>query len=142
MKWVIVANSNQYRIYDYQRKEQILELLQVSNHPENKLKDSEVLSDRQGRYNTNHAAHGAYSQAVDPFEAVIDHFARDLAHTLEQGRNKQAYNELILIIPPDMEGKLLHHLNKHIKPFIKHVIQKNMIHCNDAELLEYLHEHL
>jgi len=142
MKWVIVANSNQYRVYHYQRKENLLELLEECSHPENKLKDSETLSDRQGRYSTNHGARGAYSQSVDPVEAVIDHFARDLAHKLEQDRNRQAYEELILIIPPEMEGKLLSHLNKHVQPYIKHIIPKNMVHCNEMELLECLNKHL
>lgn len=138
MKWVVTANSNQCRIYDYHRKDGQLKLLHEINHPENKLKDSETLTDKQGRYNTNHAAHGAFSQPNDPAEVHIDDFARQLAHVLDDGRNKQAYEALILIIPPHMEGLLNEHLNKNVKAMIKQVIQKNVMHCNERELLNYL----
>ena len=141
MTWVVVANSNQYRIYHYHRKDQILALLQECQHPENKCKEHDILSDRQGRYATNHAAHGAYTQPVDPMEESIDRFARNLADALEQGRNQNAFDALILIIPPDMEGRLLHHLNKHVKPLIQHVIQKNIVQCDEKALLECLHKY-
>ena len=138
MKWVVTANSNQCRIYDYHHKDNQLKLLHEINHPENKLKDSEVLSDRQGRYNTMGSAHGAYSQPHDPANIHIDNFARQIAQVLDEGRNKQAYQTLILVAPSHMEGLLNEHLNKHVKSMIKQVIQKNVMHCAEHELLNYL----
>ena len=142
MKRVITANSNHCCIYDYQHKKNQFTLVKEIDHPENRLKNGELLSDRQGHYNTSHTSRGSFSQDSDTGLVNIDNFARELAQELESERNHHDYTELVLVMPPQMEGYLAQHMNKQVKALIKHVIQKNMMHCTERELLQYLNEHL
>lgn len=142
MKRVITANSNHCCIYDYHHKMKQLTLVKEIDHPENRLKMSELVSDRSGHYNTSHTNRGAYGQTTNTTTVHIDNFAREVARELEKERNHHDYTELVLIMPPDMEGMLLHHLNKHVKALIKQNIQKNVMNVHPHELLTYLNEHV
>ena len=138
MKRVIAANSNHCCIYDYYDKKHQLQLIKEFDHPENKLKDHELLCDRPGHYQTTHTNRGAFSQTCDPAQVNIDNFARELARELNKERLHHEYTELVLIMSPQMEGLLAHHLSKQVSALIRHTIQKNMMHCTEAELQLYL----
>ncbi|OGV50035.1 MAG: hypothetical protein A3F46_06025 [Legionellales bacterium RIFCSPHIGHO2_12_FULL_42_9] len=142
MKRIITANSNHCCIYDYHHKKNQLKLIKKFDHPENRLKNAELLTDRPGHYQSGHSNRGAFSQASDPGLVNIDNFARELAHELDEERNHHDYTELVLVMPPQMEGYLSQHMTKQVKELVKHVIQKNMMHCTERELLHYLQDHL
>ncbi len=135
--WVINTNSNTCRIYQYHRPDQ-LTLLKELSHPENKLRDIDLTSDKPGHYKTGSTTHGAYAQASDPKEIKIDEFSREIAKELDHGRNTQAYKKLIIIAPPHMNGLLNQHINKHVKELVVHVFEKDLIKLPDRELLAYL----
>lgn len=141
MIWVVNANSNICRIYDYQKSPAKLTLIKEINHPENKLKKSEFLTaDKPGHYQTSNAGHGTYSQQTDPKEHAIENFSREIAKELDHGRTSNIYNKLIIISPPHMEGLLKKHFDKHVKNLITHNIQKDLLHLPDHELLQYVQE--
>lgn len=142
MKRIIAANSNHCCIYDYHDQKKQLKLIKEIDHPENKLRDSELLTDRAGHYNNTRTNGGSFSPARDAVLINIDNFARQLAIELDKERNRHDYTELVLIMAPQMEGLVCHHLNKNIKPLIKHNIQKNLMHCTERELLRYINQYL
>lgn len=142
MKRVITANSNHCCIYDYHHQKNQLKLIKEFDHPENRLKNSELLTDRPGHYHAGRNNSGAFSPDTDTGVVNIDNFARELAHELDKERNHHDYTELVLIMAPQMEGYLAQHLTKQVKGLVKQVIQKNMMHCTERELLRYLNEHL
>jgi len=88
------------------------------------------------------AIHGSFTQRTDPKEVKIDDFARNLAKELDHDRCINAYQQLIVIAPPHMNGLLSHHFNKHVKELISHTIEKDIIHYNERELLDFLHQHV
>ena len=139
--WVLISNSNACRIYHYIKKSNQLTLLKEIEHPENRLRDIELTSDKPGHYKGSGASHGAYSQQTDPKEIKIDDFARDLAKELDHGRNKNAYERLIVIAPPHMNGLLFQHVNQHVKELVSHRIEKDVFHLSERELLDFLHLH-
>ena len=65
-------------------------------------------------------------------------FAKELASILNAGRVKHLYDDLILLIPSTMRGLLLQHLNNHVNPLVKKVIQKNLVHLSAQELKTFL----
>ncbi len=140
MIWVVNTNSNMCHIYDYQKNPAQLILLKELNHPENRLKKSDFLtSDKPGHYQSDPShAGGSFSQRTDPKEVAIDDFAREIARELNHGRTTNAYESLVLITPPHMNGLLLQHLDKHVKERVAHTIQKDLQHLTDKELLALL----
>lgn len=141
MKRIIIANSNNCRIYDYKKPDD-LTLIKEINVPENKLKSSELGADRPGRYSTGGTARGAYSPESDIQDVHIDNFARELAVELDHARNKHEYDNLVVIMPSHMDGLLTQHLNPHVKGLITRTIQKNMVHLSEHEVLDYLNNNL
>ncbi len=141
LTWVLSTNSNACRIYHYRKELKQLTLVKEILHPENKLRDIDLTSDKPGHYKANGGAHGAFSQQSDPKEIKIDNFSRDLAKELDHNRTVHAYEKLILIAPPHMNGLLFQHLNKHVKELVAHNIEKDLSHLTEHELLDFLHQH-
>ncbi len=139
--WVLVTNSNTCRFYDYCKKSHQLKLLKEIKHPENLLRDSELTSDKPGRYRANDEGYGAFSQQSDPKEVKVDDFAREIAKALDQDRNTNAFAELIVIAPPHMKGLLFLHLNKHVKEMVAYTIEKDILYLKNKELEEFLRIH-
>lgn len=142
MKWIIIANSNDCRIYEYQKKLNRLTLIKEINHPENKLKSKDLGTDRPGHYNSSTSARGSYSQPTELNEINFENFARELAAGLDKERINHDFDELVVIMPAHMEGLFLRHLNKNVKELITKSLQKNIMHFSEPELLDYLHQNL
>jgi protein required for attachment to host cells len=142
MTWIVTANTNECRIYEYNDKNTTLTLLDSISHPENKLRSHELGNDRPGHYQTRSTSRGAYSPHHEPHEIKIDDFARELAIKLDAARNKHQYHRLIFIMPAQMEGQVLPHLHKPVADLIKQIIPKNIMHLSDHELRIFLAEHL
>lgn len=138
LTWVVNTNSNICRIYHYGKNLDQFTLFKTINHPENRLRDIDLTSDKPGRYRAGDSAHGAYSQPSDPKEIKIDDFSREIAKELDHGRKANAYEKLIIISPPHMKGILSKHLNKHVKDLITHNIEKDIVKITDHELIDFL----
>lgn len=138
MKWIVTANTNDCCIYEYH--DNGLKLIKEISHPENKLKESELSSDKPGRYNLSNSTGGggAYSPHTDIEDVQDNNFAREVARELNEARNKNNYKELVIVMPAQIEGLFLNHLNNNVKELITHTIQKNIMHLSEKELLDYL----
>ena len=135
---ILTADSNTGKIYHYDKKASQLTLLKEITHPENKLKTSEIASDKNGHYQYGSSGHGAFSPRMTPKEVEIENFSRELAKELNQGRVNNEYKELILITSSHMCGLLSQHLNKHVKNLIVNTIQKDILHLSESELLKFV----
>ncbi|MDP3704788.1 MAG: host attachment protein [Legionellaceae bacterium] len=138
MKWIMVANSNDCRIYEYDKNVKQLTLIDEIYHPENKLKVHDFVTDHSGHYKSGGSSRGSYEPEMNLKDVAIDSFAREMAMRLDVGRTKHAYDDLTLLMPPAMEGLLTKHLNKHIMSSIHRIIQKNLMHLSEYELKKYL----
>lgn len=140
--WVLILNSNDCRIYKLSTKPYQLTFLKEILHPESKLRDIELTSDKPGRFKAGDSAHGTFTQPSDPKEIQIDNFSRQVAKDLNKDRNIEAYNKLIVVAPPHMNGLLFQHLNKHVKKLVTHNIKNDILNFTESELAEFLHQHI
>jgi len=138
---VVNANSSACRFYHYNKHRSELTLLKEIQHPENKLKNSELTSDKISHYQANHSGQNAYSPHMDARETKINHFTREIAQVLDHERKQHTFKKLILIAPPHLHGLLFQHLNKHVIELITNNIQKDLYHFTDHELINYLGDH-
>lgn len=139
MEWIVTANTNNCRIYEYH--DNALNLLKEISRPENKLKDSEISSDKPGRYNSSNSSGGGTYAPHTEIEDIQDNdFAREIALELNEARNQNSYKKLVIIMPAQIEGLFSKHLNKNVKDLIKLTIQKNIMHLSEKELIGYLDE--
>jgi protein required for attachment to host cells len=142
MVWVVVANTNDCKIYHFQKKPAQITFLKELSQIENKLKASESLTtDKPGRYNAANSNGGAFSPHTDPKKVEFDNFARKIAQALNHDRNEQEFEELIIAAEPHMHGLITQHLDKHVKHMIIRDLQKDLINLPEKELLAYLLKH-
>ncbi|ARB91209.1 host attachment protein [Legionella longbeachae] len=135
--WVVTADTTTCRIYASKVKHHDLTLVKEMVHPQSKLKDIELTSGKAG-----HTEHGTYTQQSDPKEIEIDSFARTIADALDDGRNMHAYEKLIVVAPPHMNGLLLHHTNKHVTNLVIHNFKSDVMHFSNKELYDFLDKNL
>ena len=136
--WVVITDTNDCRIYKYSQGNKSLVLIKEINHPDNKLRDIEITSDKPGHYKSGIAGRGAFSQQTDPKEILIDDFARDISRELDHGRTTNAYTEIVLFALPHMHGLINHHMNKHVKSMITHAVEKDVMQITTKELLDMI----
>lgn len=139
MIWVLVTNSNSCRIFTYQKSPAKLTLIMNANDRDARLKDSELVSDKPGKYKADGNKHGSFVPETDPKENEIDMFARKIAQELEHARKTNLFNQLIVIAPAQMSGKLFGHLSPQTKELMSNNIQKDIPHMPEHELLDFLH---
>lgn len=136
MKWIITANTNHSRIYAYQANE--LTLIKEIDHPENKLKSSQLGTDKPGRYQSNDSNRGAFSPHTELNKIQLDDFAREMAMCLDEARNQNDYDELVVVMPAQIEGLFAKHLDKNVKNLITNTFQKNIMNLSAKELLDFI----
>ena len=137
MLLIAVVNSNACRLYHYDKHKVQLTLIKEINHPENKLKCKDLVSDKSGHYQASNSR-GSYSPHMEPKEIKIDDFSREVAKELDHERNTNSCNELILIAPAHISGLLQQHFNKHVSNMIVKNIQKDILHLSEHELHEFV----
>lgn len=140
MIWVISLNSSLGHIYSYEPKNHKLILLKSLENPSAKLKESDLVSDRPGHYQTMHSAKGAYEPATTPHDVELDHFAKVLAIFLKKGLDDHQYKQLILCSAPHIGGILLNNLDKQVEKTLLINIKKNFVEEEELVLSNYLKE--
>lgn len=136
---IIVANADRAKVYlDNSNKN--MELTTELEHPENRQKTQELLSDRPGHYKTGGVTRGSYSLRTDPKEAEKNKFAIKVANLIENKVNSTGCRCLILIAEPKFYGLLKKHLSKTVNNSIQLVIKKNPNGIEDQQLKTFILE--
>ena len=136
--WVVIADSSKCRVYQYKQRSHKVHLIREVLHPENQLKDSDYMSDRQGSFKGGGAGHGTFLANGDPKKIKIDQFAQEIANSLDVDRKNNAFEHLILVSPPHMNGLLHQHFSKHILRKLDLSIDKSVINFPKIKLLKFL----
>lgn len=139
---VVVANSNECKLYNYIQRPATLNLTEQLSHSASKLRNQELTSDREGHYMGWGDARGAYSPHTEAKDEEIIIFVREIAHHLNKLRINHQLDPLIIVAPAPIYGKLCDHLDKNVQLQMVADIQKDLLKLNDNELLKYLTDHL
>ena len=145
--WVLIANASEASLYKAQKGHLLnnsgeLELVRSFSHPESRLKDTEITSDRSGHYQGKNTGHGDFVEPTDPKESESLHFAKELASALEAGRKSNAFEALIIAAPPHFHGLPNKEINGELSKSIWLHIKKDYTKDNDRQLMAHLGEHL
>jgi len=138
MYWIIIANTNLYKIYEYKKEIDELTLLKEDADADCKKKDTDLVSDGPGHYKTSMLARGAYSSHADAKKDEIDHFLKSLVHECESGRTNHQYKKIILLASPGVDGILSKHLNKNLEPLIANNMKHDCSHLAVHELHDFI----
>lgn len=142
--WILVADAAIANIYSTTNlhDDSHLSLIKEFKHPESRMKTSDLVSDRTGRYMAGDKAHGTYSEQTSPKEVEADRFAMELAHTLKSAQESNHFDQLIIVAPAHFHGLLKKHFSDQLRKKIKHHIEKDYTKVPPHLLMVQLQSHL
>lgn len=141
MYWVIIANTNHYKIYEYEKKEDSLKLIEEEDEPLAKKHIKELEMDKPGRFKSNGFGYTTTDERADVKNNVIEVFLKKIADKCEQARNDNHIEKVILLAPARVNGIFFKHVNKHLEPLINNAVKQDCTHFKDRELRNFLHYH-
>jgi len=134
--WVMVANASQAKLFSLTRAHERLQLVKELVHPESREKTSNLVSDRSG--SRNGTGHGTFTQATDPKHHEAELFAQEVTRELDQGLEKKAYDQLILVASPPFVGLLNNRLPGQVRSVLSETIDKDYTRLSATELTAHL----
>lgn len=134
--WIVVAESARGRIFTMSGIGGKLREVADLSHPESRLHDTALTSDRPGRTFDSHGQgrHGM-EQATDPQEREARAFATELASHIERGIHQGSFDSLVLVAPPKFLGQLRSRLSKSARDALVGELAKNLVQV-DSKTLE------
>lgn len=124
--WVLVANSSQAKLFRLTQFPKI-EPIQDFAHPESRLHDQDLISDKPGRnFDRMGTGRHSYESKHDPKSLEIDKFGKILAEHLNLAHENGDFSRLYLLANPSFLGVLRQELNPRLQNAIVSEIAKDM----------------
>lgn len=139
--WVLVAHEAGARFFQNDGPGKGLELIEDIEHPEGRMRNSELVSDRPGRSfrrDSGDPRRASMSRDEGPHERIVSDFARDLADKLHQARVQNRYQRLVLVAPPKFLGLLRSSLDGPTSQLVVGSLPKDLAASKEEELVEHL----
>lgn len=142
--WILVADASRARIFSVPHKASLfkgtgkeLELVDELEHQESREMDSELVSDKPGKFGK-----AMFIEPTDPKKHEEDIFALQLARILSKAHIENHYHELIFIAPPGFMGMLNKHLTDDLKKCVDLKIEKDYTRLNEKDIVKHLQDYL
>lgn len=137
--WIMVAHRSGARLFENRGPTKGLDLLDALEHPAGKLKNREIESDKPGRsFDRRGSGRHAYAKEHEATEHVAEQFARQLSDILEQGRNHQKYQRLVLVAEPRFLGMLRGALSPQTGSLVTATLDKDLGGIESRDLPRHL----
>lgn len=136
--WLVVANSSLARIYKIEKKHDLTEI-KVLEHPESRLHNLDLVSDKPGRdFESAGIGRHALEPKVLPKRQEFAVFAKSIADYLESAHNQGEFETLYIAASPSLLGLLRQTLHPNIAKLIKGEADKDMTHIKPQEIPSHL----
>lgn len=128
--WILVADSAHARILATTARTAMPTEVSRLEHPESRLKESQLVTDQPGRSRENRGQGHAMDEAsASAHEEEI--FAGEIVQALDKARQDGRFNSLVLVAPPRFLGTLRQKLHGPLEKLVIESIAKNLV--NDDE---------
>jgi protein required for attachment to host cells len=142
--WVLVANRSRASLYLHRTKQPALTTVEQFDHPEGRLKDGEIDTDKGGRVDLEHASgatsRSTYQRAVEPHEHIAQVFAKKLAERLYRGRVENEYERLVLAAEPHFLGVMKDALDGVTAKLVHGTLSRDLTAERPESVAEYVTE--
>lgn len=132
--WIVVANSSIARIYKLENKNHLVELT-VLEHPESRLHNRDLVSDKPGRdFESVGTARHSMEPRHTPKENEAMIFVRKIAKLLQDARNQEILEKIYLAANPSILGLLRQEIDKPTAQLIEKEISKDLTQIKPEEI--------
>lgn len=133
--WILVADSVRARIFSVDSATAPLIPIEQLVHPESRLHDRDMKSDRPGRaFDSHGGGRHATGKAVSPKEQEAIRFAGEIAAYLDRGRTKGEFRGLVVVADPRFLGILRVALSSEVKKLVTLEVDKELSKSKDADI--------
>ena len=141
--WNVVGNRGVARLFQARHPTGPLEELDAFIHPEARLHEQDLVSDRPGR-GFDRVGPGGHAEEPDTtmVEQETGNFALELSRFLLKGRTDGRFDGLMLIAAPAFLGSLRDRLDGPTRGRIMLEVAKNLVHLDAAAVRNYLPDRL
>lgn len=136
--WILVANASLAKLYENLGPNKGLKLVKEMIHPESRLKNSDLVTDRAGSMASNGNGPGIKQPQTQPKDHEAKVFAQELAHELYAGRTHNAFQRAIIYAPPAFMGMLNTALDHPTAQLISDHFEKDYTKTAEPKLREHL----
>jgi protein required for attachment to host cells len=136
--WLLVANSSLARVYEFLKKNELKELSTLE-HPESRLHNLDLVSDKPGRdFESGGTRRHALEAKTSPKKLEFASFAKFLADFLEKAHNEGKFDALYIAANPSLLGLLRQSLHPNIAKLIKGETDKDLTQFKAHEIPTHL----
>lgn len=136
--WILVANASLAKLYENLGPNKGLKLVKEMIHPESRLKNSDLVTDRAGSMASNGNGPGVKQPQTQPKDHEAKVFAHELAQELYSGRTRNAFRRAIVYAPPAFMGMLNSVLDHPTAQLISDRFEKDYTKTAEPKLREHL----
>ncbi|SIT65841.1 Protein required for attachment to host cells [Ectothiorhodosinus mongolicus] len=125
--WVLVADASRARIFSADKSFSELQELQDFAHPESRLHEQSMQSDRPGRV-FDSAGDGRHAMGKEnpPKKHEATRFAKTLCEHINMGRARGDFEKLYIIAAPAFLGELRQGMNPTTQKAVVEEVSKNL----------------
>jgi len=140
--WILLADAASARLYVSGERPGDWTLLREIEHPESRMRPSELLSDKPGRVKQSSGSRAALEPPTPRKKVEAERFARGLAQALDEGVVSGSCERLVLVAPPAFLGVLRDKLPPRVTARVSDVIEKDYLHLDHLTLKKRLEREL
>lgn len=139
--WILVADRAHARIFENTGPHSGLNLVREIEHPEGRLQNREIGTDKPGRSFDSHGqGRHALGTEYDPTEHLSQQFAKSLADALEEGRTHNRYERAVLVAEPRFLGLIRDAMSDSARDRISATVNKDLSHIRTQDLPAHLRD--
>ena len=133
--WVVVTDSRRARVFESSAADPALKEIKDLLNP---LSHQQVPDERgQGAAGRSGTQHGLESR-TQPKQHDAQQFVHEISSFLHKEHAANHFKDLLLVAAPEWVGHLQQALHDSVKAVMQKPVQKDLVHCTPAELLEQI----
>ncbi len=137
-RWLMIANSSLARIFKIEKRQDLKEI-KILEHPQSRLHNLDLVSDKPGRdFESVGAGRHSLETKVLPKEHEFEIFAKSLADYLESARNRGEFDTLYISAGPSLLGLLRQCLHPNTLKIIEGEANKDLTQLKAQEIPPHL----
>ncbi len=141
--WVVAADGSRAQIFESPNRVGPLQPVTRLDHPEARMKDSELYADAPGRaFDSTGSGRHAMENEVDAKKMESIRFAKQLCDFLQEQSRTGAYDKLVLAAPPQFLGLLRDNLDKGVREKISAEVDKDLANETPDDIRDHLPDFL
>ena len=139
--WILIADRSNARVFENAGAHHGLSLVREIEHPEGRLQNREIGSDKPGRSFDSHGqGRHALGTEYDPSEHLAQQFAKSLAGVLEEGRTHHRFDRAVLVAEPRFLGLIKDALSGPTRDCVSATVNKDLSHVREHDLPQHLRD--